>query len=193
MKAPRPPAIRHGRLGPGELAEVAVLGDLALVLEVIGWFAPLGSVFQALATIPFAVLAARHRVRAAVVATVAAAAVGSLVGGVGIVLQTGLAGLLGLSIGVAHRRGWSAPRSDRLHRRCGRASSRGPDGRHRCCFVRLPASQLCPGSHHLAGRAQRPRLGWAGSPPARRRRRARPGRSITGGSRCQRPRWSSSF
>ena len=104
-------AIRRGRLGPGELAEVAVLGDLALVLEVIGWFAPLGSVFQALATIPFAVLAARHRVRAAVVATVAAAAVGSLVGGVGIVLQTGLAGLLGLSIGVAHRRGWSAPRS----------------------------------------------------------------------------------
>jgi energy-coupling factor transporter ATP-binding protein EcfA2 len=111
MGAPRHVAIRHGRLGPGELAEVAVLGDLALVLEVIGWFAPLGSVFQALATIPFAVLAARHRVRAAVVATVAAAAVGSLVGGVGIVLQTGLAGLLGLSIGVAHRRGWSAPRS----------------------------------------------------------------------------------
>ncbi len=56
-------------------------------------------------------LAARHRVRAAAVATVAAAAVGSLVGGVGIVLQTGLAGILGLSIGVAHRRGWSAPKS----------------------------------------------------------------------------------
>ena len=56
-------------------------------------------------------LAARHRARAAVVATVAAAAVGSLVGGLGIVLQTGLAGVLGLSIGVSHRRGWSAPRS----------------------------------------------------------------------------------
>ena len=96
----------RGRLRPGELAEAAVLGDLGLVLEVIGWFAPLGGVFQALAVIPFALLATRHRLRAAVVSVIAAASVAFLVGGLGIVLQTGIAGALGSSVGVAYRRRW---------------------------------------------------------------------------------------
>ena len=104
-----PGAIRHGRLRPAELAEAAVLGDLALVLEVIGWFAPFGGAFQALAVVPFSLLAARHRLRAAVVATIAAATVAFLVGGLGIVLQTAIAGLLGSSVGVAYRRGWRPP------------------------------------------------------------------------------------
>jgi energy-coupling factor transporter ATP-binding protein EcfA2 len=105
-----PRARRHapgrGRLGPAELAEAAVLGDLGLVLEVIGWFAPLGGAFQALAVVPFALLAARHRLRAAVVATIAAASVAFLVGGLGIVIQTSIAGSLGSSVGVAYRRRW---------------------------------------------------------------------------------------
>ena len=103
-------AIRRGPLRPGEFAEAAVLGDLALVLEVIGWFAPVGvgSFLHGLAIVPFAVLAARHRLRAALVSALAAASVGFLVGGLGIVVQTVLAGLFGLAIGVAFRRRWSA-------------------------------------------------------------------------------------
>ena len=54
-------AVRHelrGALRPSELAEAAVLGDLALVLEVLGWFVPLvGAAFQGLAIVPFAALA----------------------------------------------------------------------------------------------------------------------------------------
>src|SRR5271157_2775538 len=56
-------AVRHelrGALRPSELAEAAVLGDLGLVLEVLGWFVPLvGAAFQGLAIVPFAALAAR--------------------------------------------------------------------------------------------------------------------------------------
>lgn len=97
----------HGPLRPGELAEAAVLADLALVLEVVGWFLPLGGAIQALAILPFAALASRHRLRAGVVAVLAAASVSFLIGGVGIVLETGLAGAVGLSIGTTFRRKWS--------------------------------------------------------------------------------------
>ncbi|MGO9196038.1 MAG: DUF2232 domain-containing protein [Acidimicrobiales bacterium] len=107
MKGSRTEPVAHGPLRPGELAEVAVLGDLALVLEVIGWFAPLGGAFQALAIVPFAVLSSRHRMRAGVIAVVSAATVAFLVGGIGIVFQTALAGSVGLSIGTTFRRRWT--------------------------------------------------------------------------------------
>ena len=98
----------RGALGPSELAEAAVLGDLALVLEVLGWFVPLvGAAFQGLAVVPFAALAARQRARTAVVAMLAASSVSFLVGGVGIVLQTAVAGTLGLAVGTAYRRRWN--------------------------------------------------------------------------------------
>jgi energy-coupling factor transporter ATP-binding protein EcfA2 len=90
---------------------VAILGDLGLVLEVIGWFAPLGGAFQALAIVPFAVLSSRHRLRAGVVAAVSAASVAFIVGGVGIVLQTFLASTVGIAIGTTHRRSWSSAAS----------------------------------------------------------------------------------
>ncbi|MGP0006333.1 MAG: ATP-binding cassette domain-containing protein [Acidimicrobiales bacterium] len=107
--ADRRPPVRHGPLRPSELAEAAVLGDLALVMEVIGWFAPIGvaGIFQALAVIPFAVLAARHRLRAALVSAVAASTVASLVGGIGIMVPVAIASGLGLSVGIAFRRRWS--------------------------------------------------------------------------------------
>ncbi len=101
----------HGPLRPGELAEAAVLADLALVLEVVGWFVPFGGALQALAILPFAALSSRHRLRAGIVAVVSAASVAFLVGGVGIVLQTGLAGTVGLSIGTTFRRRWSGAAS----------------------------------------------------------------------------------
>jgi energy-coupling factor transport system ATP-binding protein len=103
--------VRHelrGALRPSELAEAAVLGDLGLVLEVLGWFVPLvGAVFQGLAIVPFAALAARQRARTAVVAMIAASSVSFLVGGVGIVLETAIAGSLGLAVGTAYRRRWN--------------------------------------------------------------------------------------
>ena len=102
--------VRHelrGALRPSELAEAAVLGDLALVLEVLGWFVPLvGAAFQGLAVVPFAALASRQRARTAVVAMLAASSVSFLVGGVGIVLETAIAGTLGLAVGTAYRRHW---------------------------------------------------------------------------------------
>jgi energy-coupling factor transport system ATP-binding protein len=104
-------AVRHelrGALQPSELAEAAVLGDLALVLEVIGWFVPLvGAAFQGLAVVPFVALSARHRARTAAVAIFAASSVSFLVGGVGIVLETAIAGSIGLAVGTAYRRRWS--------------------------------------------------------------------------------------
>ena len=104
-------AARHelrGALRPSELAEAAVLGDLALVLEVLGWFVPLvGAAFQGLAIVPFAALAARQRARTALVAMFAASSVSFLVGGVGIVVQTAIAGSLGLAVGTAYRRRWN--------------------------------------------------------------------------------------
>jgi energy-coupling factor transport system ATP-binding protein len=97
----------HGPLRPAELAESAVLGDLALVLEVVGWFAPLGGALQALAIFPFAILASRQRIRAGVVSLLSTASLAWLVGGVGILLQTFLVGTIGLAVGTALRRGWS--------------------------------------------------------------------------------------
>jgi len=103
--------VRHelrGALRPSELAEAAVLGDLALVLEVLGWFVPVvGAAFQGLAVVPFAALAARQRARTTVVAMLAASSVSFLVGGVGIVLETAIAGTLGLAVGTAYRRQWN--------------------------------------------------------------------------------------
>ena len=106
LRPPRP----HGPLRPSELAEAAVLGDLALVMEVIGWFAPIGiaGIFQALAVVPFAVLAARHRLRAGLVSAVAASTVAGLVGGIGIMVPVAIASGLGLATGISFRRRWSS-------------------------------------------------------------------------------------
>ena len=102
-----PPAHElRGALAPGELAEAAVLGDLALVFVVLGWFLPLGSAFLGLAIVPFAALSARQRARAPVVAIIAVSAVAFLVGGLGIVLQAALVGSLGLAVGLTYRRRW---------------------------------------------------------------------------------------
>ena len=61
---------------------------------------------RGLAVVPFAALAARQRARTAVVAMLAASSVSFLVGGVGIVVQTAVAGTLGLAVGTAYRRRW---------------------------------------------------------------------------------------
>jgi energy-coupling factor transport system ATP-binding protein len=80
-------------------------------MEVIGWFAPIGiaGIFQALAVVPFAVLAARHRLRAALVSAISASTVAGLVGGIGIMIPVAIASGLGMSAGIAFRRRWSSP------------------------------------------------------------------------------------
>jgi energy-coupling factor transporter ATP-binding protein EcfA2 len=99
---------RGGALGPLEVAEAAVLGDLALVLSLLGFFVPLGPLAfaaQALAAVPFAALASRRRLRAVVAGTVAAAAIGSLVGGPLLAANVGVCAVLGGSLGRQLRRG----------------------------------------------------------------------------------------
>src|SRR5207302_879750 len=59
-------------LSAAELAEAALLGDLAVVLIVLGWVLPGGALFQVAAVTPFAALAARRRTRAVVLGTLAA-------------------------------------------------------------------------------------------------------------------------
>ena len=66
-----------------------------------------GAAFQGLAIVPFAALAARQRARTALVAMFAASSVSFLVGGVGIVVETAIAGSLGLAVGTAYRRRWN--------------------------------------------------------------------------------------
>ena len=48
-------------LTAAELAEAAVLGDVALVLSLAGWFLPLSIVLFGAATVPFAVLGLPER------------------------------------------------------------------------------------------------------------------------------------
>jgi hypothetical protein len=54
------------RLSGAELAEAALLGDLALVLAIGGWFLPFGTLILAAAAVPVALLAARRRLGAVV-------------------------------------------------------------------------------------------------------------------------------
>lgn len=64
-----------------------------------------------LGIVPIALLATRHRVRAAVVATTAVSAAGFVIGGLGLVVQALLYGSLGIAVGLSYRRGgraWTA-------------------------------------------------------------------------------------
>jgi energy-coupling factor transport system ATP-binding protein len=100
-----------GRLRPGELAEAAILADVAVGLVLVGWLMPLGTILHAAAVTPLAALAVRHRMRALVVATLAGAAVAFLIGGVALSINVGTAGALAFAIGTALRRGWGMART----------------------------------------------------------------------------------
>src|SRR3954463_14086697 len=98
---------RRGRLDAAELAETAVLGDLALVLALGAWFLPvLGGLLFLAASVPYAVLSSRRRLRAVVVALVTTGLLAFVVGGISFVLNlAGIAGV-GAAVGIAHRRGY---------------------------------------------------------------------------------------
>ncbi|TMK89394.1 MAG: DUF2232 domain-containing protein [Actinobacteria bacterium] len=102
---------RHGPLSAAELAEAAVLGDVALVLSFAGWLLPFPLVFFAAATVPFAALTVRRRLRAVVIATVASGQVAFLLGGFTLELNHILVALLGVAVGLAYRWRWGSLRT----------------------------------------------------------------------------------
>ena len=112
MRRPRPPlnAVPAGPLRAGELAEGVVLADMSLALTVVGQLVPLGGILLAAAVVPFAIVAARHRVRAVVAGAIAASAVGFLVIGTAALTALVPCAAFGALIGTAERRGWRAPR-----------------------------------------------------------------------------------
>jgi energy-coupling factor transport system ATP-binding protein len=93
------------------LTESVLLGDVCVALCVVGRFLPGGGALRLVAVVPFAAVAARHRVRAAVTSAVAAAAVGFLVAGVGVLSSIVACAVLGAVVGIAFRRKWSAWRT----------------------------------------------------------------------------------
>src|SRR6266508_4310382 len=98
----------HGPLAAAELAEAAVLGDVALVLSFAGWLLPFSLLFFAAATVPFAALTVRRRLRAVVIAAVASGQVAFLLGGFTLELNHFLVALIGVAVGLAYRWRWGS-------------------------------------------------------------------------------------
>src|SRR3989442_4598642 len=97
---------RRGPLRADELAEAAVLADLAVVLIIVGWLMPAGGFLQAAAVTPYAALAVRRRARAVTVGAVAGGSLCFLLGGPGPAAQAVGSALLGYALAVAFRHGW---------------------------------------------------------------------------------------
>ncbi|MGO9877672.1 MAG: DUF2232 domain-containing protein [Acidimicrobiia bacterium] len=102
---------RRGPLSAAELAETAVLADLTLVLSVASQILPFGGALLVVAVVPMAAVAARNRLRAVIVGTVAASTVGFLVLGTPVVTSVVACGALGAVVGYAARRGFSLGRT----------------------------------------------------------------------------------
>ncbi len=101
------PVRRPHALAPGELAEAAILGDLAALCVLAGRFTPVAGAFQLAATAPLAALVARHRLRVGGTGIVVAMAVVASLGGTGSVISVGIAGLFALAVGIGVRRRWA--------------------------------------------------------------------------------------
>ncbi len=95
-----------GPLRPIELATASVLGTLAVVLTVAGWFLPHLGIIAAFAVVPLGVVAHHHRVRALMAATFAAAVLSFLVAGTGTVTNIVECAAVGGLVGIVKRRGW---------------------------------------------------------------------------------------
>lgn len=99
------------RLSGSDLAEAALLGDLALVLAIGGWFLPFGTLILAAAAVPVALLAARRRLGAVVAGGLAAALLSVVVAGLGLALEVAVVAVIGAVVGVSLRRGWGSAKS----------------------------------------------------------------------------------
>jgi energy-coupling factor transport system ATP-binding protein len=88
-----------------------VLADLTLVLSIASQVIPLGGALLVIAVVPMAAVAARNRLRAVVVGTVAASTVGFLVLGTPVVTSVVACGALGAVVGAGARRGYGLART----------------------------------------------------------------------------------
>lgn len=88
-----------------------MLADLALGLVVLGWLLPLGSALFAAACVPLVVLSVRQRGRVLLVGVTAAAALGFLVGGTGVVTNLLACAAISAMVGVGIRRRWGPTRA----------------------------------------------------------------------------------
>jgi energy-coupling factor transport system ATP-binding protein len=88
-----------------------VLADVSLALTIVGQVVPFGGALLAAAIVPLAVVAARHRLRAVVTGTIAAATVGFLVIGSAAFTSMAACAALGALVGAADRRNWSHRRT----------------------------------------------------------------------------------
>jgi len=98
---------RSRSLSPAELAEAAVLADLAALLVVLARLTPLAGMTTVLGSVPFAVLAMRHRNATVVVAFWLTAILVFLLAGFGAATQVLVMALFGSIVGRAIAGGWS--------------------------------------------------------------------------------------
>ncbi|MDQ6840379.1 MAG: ATP-binding cassette domain-containing protein [Actinomycetota bacterium] len=106
----RAPEQARGALSAIEMATASVMAGVTVALVAAGWILPHASALVSLAAVPLGVVANRFRPRALVASSVAAMAVGFLVGGTG--PASGVVGcsLIGGFVGDAKRRGWGLGR-----------------------------------------------------------------------------------
>jgi energy-coupling factor transporter ATP-binding protein EcfA2 len=89
----------------------AAMADLAAVACVLLRFLPLGRLVAVLATVPFAVVGERCRLRACLAAGLSGGAVGFLLGGLGSAATVLSVAGVGSVVGIARRRGWGYSRT----------------------------------------------------------------------------------
>lgn len=96
-----------GPLRPIELATASVMAGVSVALTVIGWFLPHLGIVAALSVVPLGAVAHRHRLRALLASTFAAAVLSFLVAGTGAATNVIVCAVAGGLVGIARRRGWS--------------------------------------------------------------------------------------
>jgi energy-coupling factor transporter ATP-binding protein EcfA2 len=98
-------------LRPSELAEAAVLAEVAVGLCLLGWLLPLGGAFLVAAVTPMAVISVRNRPRAVVAGAIAGVTVSFLIAGTGLAINVGGCAVFGALMGAAWRRKWGPVRT----------------------------------------------------------------------------------
>ena len=89
-----------------------MLADLTLVLSIVSQVLPyFGGALMVIAVVPMAAIAARNRLRAVVVGSIAASTVGFMVLGTPVVTSVLACAALGAVVGGAARRGWGLGRT----------------------------------------------------------------------------------
>ncbi len=101
----------NDRLTPAELAEAAVLADLAVLVVVLARLSPFVGMAPVFGAIPFAVLSLRHRTRTVVVAFVVAVILVFLLAGFNAATQVIVMAIFGGIVGRSIADGWSRSRT----------------------------------------------------------------------------------